>query len=129
MPTALLSLDLWYTGAPVNRRTFDEHMGRSVYAGIVDPGDPTADENVFCAEVHDLVRELSVTAVRRPVPVDSVATRGAEAVGLAGPDPCAATRDTRARTHEGGSHRDPSVTTEKVDPCGAAMVTSRCTTM
>lgn len=55
--------------APVPRRifgTFVEHMGRSVYEGIFEPGHPTADDKGFRADVLDLVRELGATVVRYP---------------------------------------------------------------
>ena len=55
--------------AEVPRRlfgTFVEHMGRSVYEGIYEPGHPTADGNGFRQDVLDLVRELGATTVRYP---------------------------------------------------------------
>lgn len=57
------------TIAPVHRRLFGsfvEHMGRSVYGGLYEPGHPTADEHGFRRDVADLVRELGVTTVRYP---------------------------------------------------------------
>ena len=55
--------------APVPRRLFGsfvEHMGRCVYGGIFDPGDPAADENGFRTDVMELTRELGVSVVRYP---------------------------------------------------------------
>ena len=55
--------------APLDRRvfgTFVEHMGRSVYGGIYEPGHPTADENGFRADVMELTKELGPTIVRYP---------------------------------------------------------------
>jgi len=55
--------------APVHRRLFGsfvEHMGRTVYTGIFEPGHPTADEDGFRTDVLELVRELGVTVVRYP---------------------------------------------------------------
>ena len=60
------------TGEPigeVHRRVFGsfvEHMGRSVYTGIYEPGHPRADADGFREDVLDLVRELGVTVVRYP---------------------------------------------------------------
>ena len=53
----------------VQRRLFGsfvEHMGRSVYTGIYEPGHPLADADGFREDVLDLVRELGVTIVRYP---------------------------------------------------------------
>ena len=53
----------------VHRRLFGsfvEHMGRSVYTGIYEPGHPHADADGFREDVLDLVRELGVTVVRYP---------------------------------------------------------------
>ena len=55
--------------ADVPRRlfgTFVEHMGRSVYQGIFEPGHPTADADGFRQDVLELVRELGATTVRYP---------------------------------------------------------------
>jgi alpha-L-arabinofuranosidase len=54
---------------PVPHRLFGsfvEHMGRSVYTGIYEPGHPAADERGFRRDVLDLVRELGPTVVRYP---------------------------------------------------------------
>ncbi|KJC64607.1 alpha-N-arabinofuranosidase [Agreia bicolorata] len=54
---------------PVNRRLFGsfvEHLGRSVYDGIYEPGHESADENGFRRDVIELVKELGVTAIRYP---------------------------------------------------------------
>lgn len=53
----------------VDRRLFGsfvEHMGRSVYTGIFEPGHPEADELGFRRDVLALTRELGVTLVRYP---------------------------------------------------------------
>jgi alpha-N-arabinofuranosidase len=53
----------------VHRRLFGsfvEHMGRSVYTGIYEPGHPRADADGFREDVLDLVHELGVTIVRYP---------------------------------------------------------------
>lgn len=46
--------------------TFVEHMGRSIYGGIYEPGHPTADENGFRGDVLELTKELGPTIVRYP---------------------------------------------------------------
>lgn len=69
MHKATVRLDPNAVVSPVHRRTFGgfvEHLGRSVYTGIHDPGHPTADEDGFRGDVIDLVRELGVTTVRYP---------------------------------------------------------------
>jgi alpha-N-arabinofuranosidase len=55
--------------APVSPRLFGsfiEHMGRSVYTGIYEPGHPTADANGFRRDVLGLVRELNPSLIRYP---------------------------------------------------------------
>jgi len=46
--------------------SFIEHMGRTVYTGIYEPGHPAADPAGRRLDVVDLVRELGVTCVRYP---------------------------------------------------------------
>ncbi|GAA2239275.1 alpha-L-arabinofuranosidase [Herbiconiux moechotypicola] len=46
--------------------TFVEHMGRSVYEGVYEPGHPTARPDGFRADVLALVQELGATTVRYP---------------------------------------------------------------
>ncbi|GAA3296847.1 alpha-N-arabinofuranosidase [Arthrobacter citreus] len=69
MPNARLTLDPHFTVGPVNRRVFGsfvEHLGRSVYDGIYEPGHRTANEDGFRRDVIDLVRELGVSTIRYP---------------------------------------------------------------
>jgi alpha-L-arabinofuranosidase len=69
MSTTRILLDPTDTVADIPRRlfgTFVEHMGRSVYQGIFEPGHPTADANGFRRDVLELVRELGPTIVRYP---------------------------------------------------------------
>jgi len=64
-----VTLDPSVTIAPVPPRLFGvlvEHMGRCVYEGIFDPGDPRADEAGLRSDVHQLTRELGVSVVRYP---------------------------------------------------------------
>ncbi len=46
--------------------SFVEHLGRSVYHGIYEPGHSTADEFGFRKDVIELVRELGVPIIRYP---------------------------------------------------------------
>ena len=69
MQNARLTLDPRSTVGAVNRRLFGsfvEHLGRSVYDGLYEPGHPTADEQGFRRDVIELVRELGVSTVRYP---------------------------------------------------------------
>ena len=69
MSTARITLVRDFTLGGVPRRLFGsfvEHMGRSVYTGIFEPGHPEADENGFRTDVLELVKELGPTVVRYP---------------------------------------------------------------
>ena len=46
--------------------SFAEHMGRSIYTGIYEPGHPAADAKGFRTDVLELVRELNLSHVRYP---------------------------------------------------------------
>ncbi|KAJ2895529.1 putative alpha-L-arabinofuranosidase C [Zalerion maritima] len=45
---------------------FTEHMGRCVYGGMYDPGNPLSDEHGFRKDVMDALRELDIPVVRYP---------------------------------------------------------------
>ncbi|KAK4234951.1 hypothetical protein C8A03DRAFT_37236 [Achaetomium macrosporum] len=45
---------------------FTEHMGRCIYGGIYDPGNPLSDENGFRKDVIEALKELKVPVVRYP---------------------------------------------------------------
>ncbi len=69
MPTAHITIDPAAVVGSVNRRLFGsfvEHLGRSVYDGIYEPGHPTADAGGFRGDVVELVKELGVSAIRYP---------------------------------------------------------------
>jgi alpha-N-arabinofuranosidase len=69
MFSARLAIDPRAALADVPRRlfgTFVEHMGRSVYEGIYEPGHPAANDEGFRSDVLALVRELGATTVRYP---------------------------------------------------------------
>lgn len=42
------------------------HMGRCIYGGIYDPGNPLSDENGFRKDVLEALKELNIPAVRYP---------------------------------------------------------------
>ena len=46
--------------------SFTEHLGRSIYSGIYEPGHPTADEKGYRMDVAELVKELGVPVIRSP---------------------------------------------------------------
>ncbi|MGD8194045.1 alpha-N-arabinofuranosidase [Herbiconiux sp. P18] len=69
MATARLIFDPRLPVGAVNRRVFGsfvEHLGRSVYDGLYEPGHPSADERGFRADVIELVEQLGVSAIRYP---------------------------------------------------------------
>jgi alpha-N-arabinofuranosidase len=69
MPKASLTITPQFTVGAVDRRLFGsfvEHLGRSVYDGIYEPGHETADEEGFRGDVLALVRELGVSTIRYP---------------------------------------------------------------
>ncbi|KAL1862076.1 hypothetical protein Plec18167_001143 [Paecilomyces lecythidis] len=45
---------------------FTEHMGRCIYGGIYDPGNPLSDENGFRKDVIEALKELNIPVVRYP---------------------------------------------------------------
>ncbi len=66
---ATLILDKDFSIARVDERLFGsfiEHLGRAVYGGIYDPGNPLSDEKGFRRDVIELVRKLNVPVVRYP---------------------------------------------------------------
>jgi alpha-N-arabinofuranosidase len=55
-------------GGIVRRAALTEirHMGRCIYGGIYDPGNPLSDENGFRKDVIEAFQELKVPVVRYP---------------------------------------------------------------
>ncbi|KAF7585848.1 hypothetical protein BBP40_009970 [Aspergillus hancockii] len=45
---------------------FTEHMGRCIYGGIYDPGNPLSDENGFRKDVLEALKTLDIPVVRYP---------------------------------------------------------------
>lgn len=69
MKQAKVIIDKDYQISEVDKRlygSFVEHLGRTVYGGIYEPGHPTADENGFRGDVKELLKELGVTILRYP---------------------------------------------------------------
>ena len=55
--------------APLDRKVFGsfiEHLGRSVYGGIYEPGSKLSDANGFRKDVLEEVRKLGVPIIRYP---------------------------------------------------------------
>ena len=46
--------------------SFIEHLGRAVYDGLYQPGNPLSDNDGFRKDVIDLVKELDVPIIRYP---------------------------------------------------------------
>lgn len=46
--------------------SFTEHLGRSIYSGIYEPGHPQADKDGYRTDVMELVQELQVPVIRYP---------------------------------------------------------------
>ncbi len=62
-------LDKEVGAGEVDRRiygSFIEHLGRAVYDGIYQPGNPLSDEQGFRRDVMELVRELEIPILRYP---------------------------------------------------------------
>lgn len=69
MKKAKLILDKDYVISRVDPRiygSFVEHLGRSIYTGIYEPGHPSADKEGFRTDVLDLVRGLNTPIIRYP---------------------------------------------------------------
>lgn len=67
--TADLILDKDFIISRVDDRMFGsfiEHLGRAVYGGIYDPGNPKSDQNGFRRDVIEMVKALNVSVVRYP---------------------------------------------------------------
>jgi alpha-L-arabinofuranosidase len=69
MKNAALILDKDFSIARVDDRlygSFIEHLGRSVYGGIYDPGNPQSDKNGFRRDVIEMIKKCKVSVVRYP---------------------------------------------------------------
>ena len=64
-----LLLDKDFVIARVDDRLFGsfiEHLGRAVYGGIYDPGNPRSDHHGFRQDVIEMVRRLKIPIIRYP---------------------------------------------------------------
>ncbi|HSV74871.1 MAG TPA: alpha-L-arabinofuranosidase C-terminal domain-containing protein [Chthonomonadales bacterium] len=69
MIQATLSLDTQHHAGPIDPRIFGgflEHLGRAVYEGVYDPGNPLSDENGFRRDVLAALKRLRMPLVRYP---------------------------------------------------------------
>ena len=66
---AKMVIDKDFKVSKVDKRiygSFIEHLGRAVYDGLYQPGNPLSDEDGFRKDVIDLVKELDVPIIRYP---------------------------------------------------------------
>lgn len=66
---ARLHLDTQHHVGPIDRRMFGgflEHLGRAVYEGVYDPGNPLSDERGFRRDVLEALRPLAMPVMRYP---------------------------------------------------------------
>ena len=69
MKQAKIIIDRDFTVSKVDPRiygSFIEHLGRAVYGGIYQPGNPKSDEQGFRTDTLELVKELQIPVVRYP---------------------------------------------------------------
>lgn len=69
MKKAKMVIDPAYKKGGVDKRiygSFIEHLGRAVYDGLYQPGNPLSDEDGFRQDVLEMVRELNVPIIRYP---------------------------------------------------------------
>ena len=66
---AAVHLDTHHHVGQIDRRIFGgflEHLGRAVYEGVYDPGNPLSDERGFRKDVLDLLTPLKMPVMRYP---------------------------------------------------------------
>ena len=69
MKTAKCFSDIHYSIGKINKKiysSFTEHLGRSIYTGIYEPGHPCSDEEGYRKDVLELVKEMNIPLVRYP---------------------------------------------------------------
>ncbi|MCL2718239.1 MAG: alpha-N-arabinofuranosidase [Lachnospiraceae bacterium] len=69
MKKATVFIDKHFIVGDIDKRiygSFIEHLGRAVYEGIYQPGNPFADEQGFRKDVLNLINTLNVPTVRYP---------------------------------------------------------------
>ncbi|HYF51197.1 MAG TPA: alpha-N-arabinofuranosidase [Planctomycetota bacterium] len=66
---ATVRFDTQYHAGEIDRRIFSgflEHLGRAVYEGVYDPGNPLSDENGFRKDVLDALKPMAMPLMRYP---------------------------------------------------------------
>ncbi len=66
---ATIHLDTQYHVGQIDRRIFSgflEHLGRAVYEGIYDPGNPLSDDRGFRTDVLNVLRPMAMPCIRYP---------------------------------------------------------------
>jgi alpha-N-arabinofuranosidase len=66
---AIVHLDTAYNAGPIDSRIFSgflEHLGRSIYGGVYDPGNALSDENGLRQDVTEAVSGMGMPYVRYP---------------------------------------------------------------
>ncbi len=66
---ATLTLDTQFHVGEIDPRIFSgflEHLGRAVYEGVYDPGNPLSDSNGFRTDVLDALRKMRMPLMRYP---------------------------------------------------------------
>jgi alpha-L-arabinofuranosidase len=69
LKNATMILDRDYSIARIDERLFGsfiEQLGRAVYGGIYEPGNPKSDQNGFRRDVIEMIKRLNVPVVRYP---------------------------------------------------------------
>ena len=69
MKKAILATDKYFRLAEVNPRiygSFAEHMGRCIYGGIYEPGNPLSDKDGYRQDVAKTIKDMGVSLVRYP---------------------------------------------------------------
>ena len=69
MKSAKLFSDIHFPVGKIDDKmysSFTEHLGRSIYSGIYEPGHPEADDKGYRKDVAALVKELGVPVIRYP---------------------------------------------------------------
>ena len=76
---ATVHLDTHHHVGPIDRRLFGgflEHLGRAVYEGVYDPGNPLSNEQGFRQDVLKLLAPLACRSCVTPVETLSAVTIG-----------------------------------------------------
>src|SRR5690606_24690592 len=69
MNAATVHLSTHHAIGAIDRRLFGgflEHLGRAIYGGIYDPGNPLADSRGFRRDVIDALRAMQLSVIRYP---------------------------------------------------------------